>query len=97
MSSHARSVTLVARGDALDESMSHCLVEQLRGKAKVHVALQGEVLAAHGDKALDAETAWLPAAIERDERGSPVKRVAAAVGEGSTAIAFVHQLLAQEG
>jgi thioredoxin reductase (NADPH) len=32
-----------------------------------------------------------------DVRLSPVKRVAAAVGEGSMAIAFVHQFLAQEG
>jgi thioredoxin reductase (NADPH) len=32
-----------------------------------------------------------------DVRASPVKRVAAAVGEGSMAIAFVHQFLAQEG
>jgi len=30
-----------------------------------------------------------------DVRLSPVKRVAAAVGEGSMAIAFVHQFLAQ--
>ena len=30
-----------------------------------------------------------------DVRSSPVKRVAAAVGEGSMAIAFVHQFLAQ--
>jgi thioredoxin reductase (NADPH) len=30
-----------------------------------------------------------------DVRFSPVKRVAAAVGEGSMAIAFVHQYLAQ--
>jgi thioredoxin reductase (NADPH) len=79
----------------------------------------------------DAETAWLPPEIVRDERGfvltgsdmratgswslgrdpylletsvpgvfacgdvrfGPVKRVAAAVGEGSMAIAFVHQFL----
>ena len=79
----------------------------------------------------DADTGWLPPAIERDPRGyvltgndllkcgswsqqrdpyllessvpgifacgdvrlSPVKRVAAAVGEGSMAIAFVHQYL----
>ena len=32
-----------------------------------------------------------------DVRSSPVKRVAAAVGEGSMAIAFVHQFLAQSG
>jgi len=30
-------------------------------------------------------------------RFGPIKRVAAAVGEGSMAIAFVHQALAQDG
>ena len=30
-------------------------------------------------------------------RSSPVKRVASAVGEGSMAIAFVHQYLQQDG
>lgn len=82
----------------------------------------------------DAETSWLPAAVERDERGylltgtaaaksgawplsrdpylletsvpgifacgdvrcNSMKRVAAAVGEGSMAIAFVHQFLQSE-
>ena len=156
---HARTVTLVVRGDALDKSMSHYLVEQLRNKPNIQVALRSEVRALHGDKALeaidladraadttrrvasggvfvfigaDAETGWMPEAIARDERGyvrtgeaaarsgqwpldrdpyllettvpgifacgdvraSPVKRVAAAVGEGSMAIAFVHQFLA---
>src|SRR5262249_28680621 len=81
----------------------------------------------------DAETAWLPPEIARDQKGyvltgpnvrvagrwqldrdpyllatsvpgifacgdvrfSPVKRVAAAVGEGSMAIAFVHQYLTE--
>jgi thioredoxin reductase (NADPH) len=157
---HARSVTLVVRGDALEKSMSHYLIEQLRGKSNIRAALGSEVKAAHGDKQIaavdlldrasgstqrvdsgavfvfigaDAETGWLPEAIARDERGyvltgeaaarcgrwkgsrdpylletsvpgifasgdvrsSPVKRVAAAVGEGSMAIAFVHQFLAQ--
>ena len=32
-----------------------------------------------------------------DVRLSPIKRVAAAVGEGSMAIAFLHQYLAQDG
>jgi thioredoxin reductase len=51
----------------------------------------------------DAETAWLPSDIALasvpgilacgDVRFSPVKRVAAVVGEGSMAIAFVHQYL----
>jgi thioredoxin reductase (NADPH) len=157
--SHARRVTLVVRGDALEKSMSHYLIEQLRGKSNIEVALNAEVKAAHGDRQLaavdlldrrsgslrrvdsgavfvfigaDAETGWMPSAILRDERGyvctgeavarsgrwheardpylletsvpgifacgdvraSPVKRVAAAVGEGSMAIAFVHQFLA---
>lgn len=156
---HARTVTLVVRGDALEKSMSHYLIEQLRGKPNVQLALRSEVQALHGDKQLeavdlasradgtvrraasggvfvfigaDAETGWLPDAIARDARGyvctgeaaarsgrwnaardpylletcvpgifacgdvraSPVKRVAAAVGEGSMAIAFVHQYLA---
>jgi thioredoxin reductase (NADPH) len=156
---HARSVTLVVRGSGLERSMSHYLVEQIRGKSNIHVALNSEVAAVHGEKVLsaidlverstgtvqrvgsggafvfigaDAETGWLPEAIARDERGyvctgdavaksgrwqqprdpylletsvpgifacgdvrcSPVKRVAAAVGEGSMSIAFVLQFLA---
>jgi len=155
---HARAVTLVVRGDSLEKSMSHYLIEQLRGKSNIHVALRSEVHAVHGDDQLkaidivehgsgamrrhdsggvfvfigaDAETSWLPDEIARDERGyvltgeatvkagrwhedrdpylletsvpgifgcgdvrsSPVKRVAAAVGEGSMAIAFIHQFL----
>jgi thioredoxin reductase (NADPH) len=185
---HARSVTLVVRGDSLEKSMSHYLIEQLRGKPNIEVALRSEIHALHGDKQLtaidllhrgpitgtrtgtgtgtststitgtdtdtgtststvrrldsggvfvfigaDAETGWLPETIARDGRGyvctgeaaarsgrwplerdpyllettvpgifacgdvraSPVKRVAAAVGEGSMAVAFVHQYLAQ--
>ena len=156
---HARTVTLVVRGDSLQKSMSHYLIEQLRGKANIRVALSSELRAVHGDTDLkaidvvdratgavqrqesagvfvfigaDAETAWLPDELARDARGylltgegvvkagrwretrdpylletsvpgifacgdvraSPVKRVAAAVGEGSMAIAFIHQFLA---
>jgi len=158
---HARTVTLVVRGDSLEKSMSHYLVEQLRGKSNVKAQLRSEVVAARGDTHLesidvrdgaskkvsahdcgglfvfigaDAETDWLPPEIARDARGyvltgddvvkagrwsherdpyllessvpgvfacgdvrlSPVKRVAAAVGEGSMAIAFVHKYLQQE-
>ena len=158
---YARSVTLLVRGDDLASSMSHYLIEQVRGKANVNVALRSEVKAIHGDTHLtaidvadrttgattrrecgalfifigaDAETGWLPPEIARDARGyvltgvearaqgrwprrrdpylletsvpgifacgdvrsSPVKRVAAAVGEGSMAIAFVHQFLAHD-
>jgi thioredoxin reductase (NADPH) len=155
---HARKVTLVVRGNALEASMSHYLVEQLQAKPNIAVLLRSQVTAAHGEQHLDAidiqntadksvrradcgglfvfvgadaETGWLPAAIARDAKGyvltgvdvvksgrwtgqrdpylletsipgvfacgdvrlSPVKRVAAAVGEGSMAIAFVHQYL----
>ena len=159
--SHARSVTLVVRGDALEKTMSRYLVDQVRAHPGVQVALQAEVRAVHGDDHLseidvvdrssgavqrrgcgglfvfigaDAETEWLPPDIARDARGyvltgadvtkggrwsatrdpylletsvpgifacgdvrySPVKRVASAVGEGSMAIAFVHQYLQHE-
>ena len=157
-SSHARSVTILHRGDGLDKSMSRYLVDQLATRPNVRVLLHTEVTAAHGDDALvavearnsstgetqwlesgglyifigaDAETAWLPPEIALDRHGyvltgadvsaaggweldrdpylletsvpgifacgdvrsGPVKRVAAAVGEGSMAIAFVHQYL----
>lgn len=158
---HARSVNLVVRGDALEKSMSHYLIEQLARKTNVIVQLRSEVQAVHGDTHLtaidvrgpdgkssrqecgglfvfigaDADTDWLPEAIARDKRGyvltgadvvkagvwshrrdpylletsapgvfacgdvrlSPVKRVASAVGEGSMAIALIHQYLALEG
>lgn len=158
---HARHVTLVVRGERLEKSMSHYLIEQLRTKPNLSVLLDAEVTAVHGDAHLsgidvalrasgetrrercdalfvfigaETETAWLPPGIARDERGyvltghdvvkagrwshnrdpyllessvpgvfacgdvrlSPVKRVASAVGEGSMAIAFVHQFLHHE-
>ena len=158
--SHARTVTLVVRGDSLEKSMSNYLIEQLRGKSNVAVELRSEIRAVYGEARLtaieirdcatkaarrqdsgglfifigaDAETGWLPPDIARDARGyvltgddvvkngrwshsrdpylletsvpgvfacgdvrlSPVKRVASAVGEGSMAIAFVHQYLQQ--
>ena len=160
-SNHARQVTLLVRGDSLEKSMSHYLIEQLRGKPNISVQLRSEVSAVHGDTHLtaidirssdgsdlgrreaaglfvfigaDAATEWLPEDIARDAHGyvltgdklkaaglwthqrdpylletsvpgvfacgdvrsSPIKRVAAAVGEGSMAIAFVHQYLASE-
>jgi thioredoxin reductase (NADPH) len=166
---HARTVTLIVRGDALEKSMSHYLIEQIREKSNIKVALRSEVVEIHGENRIegidiasrdgggvrredsaglfvfigaDAETDWLPPEIARNERGyvltgydllnasdwsqrwitaqigsesyrnpylletsvpgifacgdvrlSTVKRVASAVGEGSMAIAFVHQYL----
>jgi thioredoxin reductase (NADPH) len=157
-SSHARTVTILYRGQALEKSMSRYLVDQLAARPNIRVLYETEVTAAHGDTALeaidirnnatgettrlasgglfifigaDAETTWLPPEIALDPKGyvltgpdlraaghwqldrdpylletsvpgifacgdvrySPVKRVAAAVGEGSMAIAVVHQYL----
>ena len=51
---HARTVTLVVRGDSLEKSMSRYLIEQLAGKSNVKARLRSEVLAAHGDTHLTA-------------------------------------------
>jgi thioredoxin reductase (NADPH) len=51
---HARTVTLVVRGDSLDKSMSRYLIEQLGAKSNVAVRLQSEVVAAHGSTHLTA-------------------------------------------
>ena len=51
---HARVVTLVVRGDSLEKSMSHYLIEQLAAKSNVKVRLRSEVVAAHGDTHLTA-------------------------------------------
>jgi thioredoxin reductase (NADPH) len=157
-SAHARSVTILCRGDGLEKSMSRYLIDQLATRANIQVLGRTEVVAAHGEASLeeidvrnsatgetsrlesgglfifigaDAETGWLPDEIALDRHGyvltgadvrdagrwpaerdpflletsvpgifacgdvrfAPVKRVAAAVGEGSMAIAFVHQYL----
>ena len=46
---HARSVTLLVRGSALDKSMSRYLIDQICEQANIAVRLQSEVVAAHGD------------------------------------------------
>jgi thioredoxin reductase (NADPH) len=157
-STHARSVTILCRGDTLERSMSHYLIDQVASRPNIRASYRTEVVAMHGDVSLEAidvrdsttgettrlesgglflfigadpQTGWLPPEIELDQRGfiltgsdmraangwprerdpylletsvpgifacgdvrfSPVKRVAAAVGDGSMAIAFVHQYL----
>ena len=51
---HARTVTLIVRGDSLEKSMSRYLIEQLGGKSNVAVQLRSEVVAAHGSTNLTA-------------------------------------------
>ena len=157
-STHARSVTVLCRGETLSKSMSQYLVDQLATRANIEIRYCTEVAGAHGEVSLealdlhdsatgettrepsgglfifigaDAQTAWLPPEIARNDRGyvltgpdmraadrwplerdpylletsvpgtfacgdvryGSMKRVAAAVGEGSMAIAFVHQFM----
>jgi thioredoxin reductase (NADPH) len=157
-STHARTVTILARSAGLEKSMSRYLIDQLATRPNIQVLARSEVAGVYGDASLeaidihnshsgettrvdsgglfifigaDAETGWLPPEIALDRLGyvltgpemhaaggwtaerdpylletcvpgifacgdvrfGPVKRVAAAVGEGSMAIAFVHQYL----
>src|ERR1700742_4199137 len=52
-SNHARSVTLLVRGDSLAASMSHYLIEQIATKANIRVETRSEVVAVHGDERLE--------------------------------------------
>jgi thioredoxin reductase (NADPH) len=51
---HARSVTLVVRGDALARSMSQYLIDQLLRQSSVGVLLNSEVSAVYGEQYLTA-------------------------------------------
>jgi thioredoxin reductase (NADPH) len=53
-SRYARQVTLLARADRLEKSMSHYLVAQIREISNIHVELNSEVVAACGDEHLEA-------------------------------------------
>src|SRR5271166_376431 len=53
-SNHARSVTLLVRGESLAASMSHYLIEQIATKANIRVETRSEVVAGHGREQLEA-------------------------------------------
>jgi thioredoxin reductase (NADPH) len=53
-SNHARSVTLLVRGESLAASMSHYLIEQIATKANIRLETRSEVVAVHGDEQLEA-------------------------------------------
>jgi thioredoxin reductase (NADPH) len=53
-SNHARQVALVVRGDSLEKSMSHYLIDQLRRKSNVATQLRSEIQAVYGDTHLTA-------------------------------------------
>lgn len=51
-STHARSVTILCRGDNLERGMSRYLVDQVRTRSNIGVMLQTEVAAVDGDASL---------------------------------------------
>ena len=53
-SGHARSVTLLVRGESLAASMSSYLIEQIATKANIAVQTRSQIVAAHGDEQLEA-------------------------------------------
>ena len=165
-SRYARTVTMLVRENALSESMSRYLVDQIESIENINVRLRTTVVEAHGDQRLEAitvfdavrgeketlptnslfifigalpHTEWVAKVVDTDEHGfiltgpdlarhqgnghvprnwplsrdpfwlessqpgvfvagdvrhGSVKRVAAGVGEGATAVQFIHQYLA---
>lgn len=49
----ARSVTLLVRGDTLEQGMSQYLIDQIRGMPNIHIRGQAEVVAARGEDHLE--------------------------------------------
>ena len=153
-SGYACSVTLLARGRDVRNSMSQYLVDQLRSRTNIYIETSTEVTSVSGEMHLDsictassgqvkqrqadalfvmigacAASAWMPEELQRDPDGfvltgrdvipargartpfllesslpgifcagdirhDSIKRVSSGMGEGSMAIAFVHQYLA---
>jgi thioredoxin reductase (NADPH) len=53
---YARSVTILVRGDALADTMSHYLIEQIEATPNIKVRTHTRVLELHGDVHLEALT-----------------------------------------
>jgi thioredoxin reductase (NADPH) len=56
LSQHAKSVTLLVRGNSLERSMSYYLIQQIAGIPQISVRTCTEVAAAHGNGHLDTLT-----------------------------------------
>ena len=54
LSSHARSVTIICRGERLEKSMSQYLIDQLRTRENIDVFFHREVVAVLGEDSLEA-------------------------------------------
>ncbi len=53
-STHARSVTILCRGENLEKSMSRYLIDQLAARSNIRVLYRTEMVAAHGETSLEA-------------------------------------------
>src|SRR4051812_3290820 len=53
-SNHAKSVTILCRGESLEKSMSRYLFDQLSTRPNIHWLPKTEVVCAHGDVSLEA-------------------------------------------
>ena len=53
-STHARSVSILCRGETLEKSMSSYLIEQVEARPNIRTLHRTEVVAAHGDESLEA-------------------------------------------
>jgi thioredoxin reductase len=63
--SNTQGLDVYLIGDALEKSMSHYLIEQVRAKPNVRIDLQAEVQAVHGDDRLTAIDIVQRAAVRR--------------------------------
>ena len=53
-STHARSVTIVYRGESLEKGMARYLADQIGTRPNIHAIFHSEVVAAHGDESIEA-------------------------------------------
>ena len=53
-STHARSVTILYRGESLEKGMARYLVDQMSSRPNIRAMFRTEVVAAHGDQSLEA-------------------------------------------
>jgi thioredoxin reductase (NADPH) len=51
---HAKSVTIIYRGESLEKGMARYLVDQIATRPNIHALFRTEVVAAHGDESLEA-------------------------------------------
>jgi thioredoxin reductase (NADPH) len=53
-STHARSVTILYRGESLEKGMARYLVDQMASRPNIRTMFRTEVVAAHGEQSLEA-------------------------------------------